>query len=111
MLRCRASLCLQLQLVCRAIFENRNENRMTDQSLNNRIKTLLCTTVAPEIDIQAVGDDDRLIEDLNLDSLQLLGLISELEREFNFMLDDEDLDLNTFNSIATVADFVARKLS
>ena len=46
-----------------------------------------------------IGDDARLIEDLNFDSLQILGLITELEQEFDIMLDDDDLDLETLDRV------------
>lgn len=81
------------------------------EEMRNRIRSLLCSRVAPEVDADRVGDDDHLIEDLNLDSLQLLTLIGELENEFQFELDDEDLDLQSFSSVATVAQFVTTKLA
>ena len=84
---------------------------MDNSELRNRIRSLICDNVAPEIDYAEVSDDAGLISDLNLDSLQILGLITELEREFEFTLDDEDLDLQALASVSTVAGFVEKKLA
>ncbi|MCH9693219.1 MAG: acyl carrier protein [Gammaproteobacteria bacterium] len=83
---------------------------MDSDSLIYRIKRLICEKVAPEIELESIGNDDMLIEDLNFDSLQILGLITEMEREFGFMLDDEDLDLEALVSVSSVSRFVAQKL-
>ena len=80
------------------------------QALTERIKLLLCENVAPELDVRDIGDDDGLIRDLSLDSLQLLSLISELEKAFDFVLEDEDLDIQSFENVTSVAQFVQKKL-
>ena len=84
---------------------------MSTDSLTNRIKRLLCENVAMELDYDEIGNGDALIEDLNLDSLQILTLITELESEFNFVLEDEDLDLRSFASIDAVAGLIETKLA
>ena len=57
---------------------------------------------AAGVDPAAVGLDDRF-EDLGLDSLDALGMISNLEDEFEVEVPDEDLrELETVRDAVTV---------
>ena len=63
------------------------------------------------VSVDDIGDDASLISDLNLDSIQMLSLITGLESEFNIMLDEEDLDLENLSSVNKLAEFVQKKLA
>ena len=47
--------------------------------------------------------ENRLIEDLGMDSLSLLSLMVEIEQTFGFEFDDEDLAME---GVETVDDFI-----
>lgn len=49
-----------------------------------------------------VTDDLRLVEDLNLDSLEMIELTGSLEYEFDIEVDDVD-----FEELQTVGDLIA----
>jgi acyl carrier protein len=59
------------------------------------------TSIAPDIDPEAVGDDDHLQEDMDLDSMDFLNLVSALHRRFGVSVPEAD-----YPQIATPADAV-----
>lgn len=83
---------------------------MTTLTFQERIKTLICNDVLVGVSVDEINDETKLIEDLHLDSIQMIGLITGLEGEFDIVLDDEDLDLEYFTTINSLADFVRTKL-
>lgn len=60
----------------------------------------------PPIDVTAIDDDTSLLNDLMLDSLQLLDLVVAMEREFGFRADTSQLNLDMFDRLSSVVDFV-----
>ena len=46
-----------------------------------------------------------------LDSMAVVTLIGSLEERFGIAVDDDDIDGETFASVGSLADFVARKLA
>jgi acyl carrier protein len=60
------------------------------------------TRVAPDIDAETVGDDDHIQEDLELDSMDVLNLVSALHERFGVDIPESD-----YPQIATPALAVA----
>lgn len=58
--------------------------------------------VAPEIDTDTVGDDDHLQDDLDLDSMDILNLVSALHARLGIDIPESD-----YRRIATPAMAVA----
>lgn len=46
-----------------------------------------------------------------LDSMAVVSLITTLEERFGFTVDDDEIDGSVFASLATLIDFVRRKLA
>lgn len=46
-----------------------------------------------------------------LDSMAVVTLITTLEERFGIVVDDDDIDGDTFATVGTLADFVAGKLA
>ena len=84
---------------------------MTESAIQDKIKNMISNEVLVGVSIDEIGDDASLISDLNLDSIQMLALITGLETEFNFMLEEDDLDLENLSSVNRLAEFVAKKLA
>ena len=53
----------------------------------------------------------RLIDDVGLDSVGMLDLITAVEKQFNITISLEDLEIESLNRSGTFADLVARKLA
>ena len=84
---------------------------MTDATYQDKIKNMISNEVLVGVSVDEIGDDASLISDLNLDSIQMLALITGLETEFGFTLDEDDLDLENLSSVNRLADFVEKKLA
>ena len=56
-----------------------------------------------------VSDDEQLIENGVLTSLQTVELVMFLEDRFGITVEDEELDEETFASVRTIADLVTSK--
>lgn len=48
------------------------------------------TSVAPDIDPEALEDDEHLQDDLGLDSMDFLNLVSALHKRFNLPIPESD---------------------
>ena len=57
----------------------------------------------------ALKDDQSLIADEVIDSLGIFTLVSFLERRFGIELEPEDITLDNFDTVETIAGMVARK--
>lgn len=60
----------------------------------------------------AFGRDTPLLGAIpELDSMAVVGLITTLEERFGIVVDDDDIDGQTFASVGALSDFVAGKLT
>lgn len=56
-----------------------------------------------------VADDEKYFETASVSSMFGLQIISYIEQEFGLTVDDDDLVIENFDSIANLASFVQRK--
>ena len=78
--------------------------------LKNKIKELICRDVLVGVKMDEIADDAALVSDLHLDSIQMMELIAGLENEFSIVLEDEDLDMQVFSTVDSLAKLVDNKL-
>ena len=57
-----------------------------------------------------ITEETSLLSDMALDSLQILNLIVLLEDKFGFVCDEEELNLDLFNWMSELIDFIVRKV-
>lgn len=76
-------------------------------STESRVRALLVPLVPTADTVEATAS----LAKVGLDSLAALELTLGLEEEFGFFLDDDDLDLPNFETIAAIAAMVDRKLA
>lgn len=58
-----------------------------------------------------ISNEDSLLDDGLIDSMGTLEVVMYLEETFNILLEDEDLVMDNFASITTLAEFVEAKRS
>lgn len=76
---------------------------MTDHTkLQKEILSLFIESV--NLEVSSVHED--LIENGLLDSLKIVELLTELERRFRLRFSMDELELDSFRSIARITDFV-----
>ena len=59
--------------------------------------------------IETITPEDRLLEDGIIDSLSLLDLVTFIEKTYRVVVDDFDIDLETFGSVRSIAKYVSAK--
>ncbi len=72
---------------------------MTEQNTQQQIINLICNDITVGISADDVSNETSLIDDLQLDSIQIIELVTRLEGEFSFEIDDEDMDFQHFSTI------------
>jgi acyl carrier protein len=76
---------------------------------------LLAILTSPEftslqIDVSELTDDTSLLNDVALDSLQLLELVVAMERAFGFRANVKRLNIDIFDRFGRLVDFVEASL-
>ena len=65
-----------------------------------------------EISVEDIDDDAPLFkEGLGLDSIDALELVVAIEKNFNVIIEDEDVGKEAFGSIRILAEFLQREYS
>jgi acyl carrier protein len=64
---------------------------------------------AKKLNLEVSSVDTDLVETGLLDSLALIELLAQLEETFGVSVSTDDLELENFRSIASIAGFVARR--
>jgi len=80
---------------------------MTRQDVSNRVKQLLIDGLSLDITPANMPEDMLLLGDLpEFDSMAIVSIITEIEENFGFMAEDDELSAEVFESVATLVDFV-----
>jgi acyl carrier protein len=75
---------------------------MATEAVTDRVQRLFVET----LNLQAPSPETDLIEGGLLDSLALVELLFALEREFGVSIALDQLDIDTFRSVRTIAEFI-----
>ncbi len=80
-------------------------------SIEHRIKQVIIRTLSLEVDAEEIDDEDALFGGgLGLNSMATIEIIVGLEEEFGIEVPDEDLRVELFDSVQTMADYVRAEL-
>jgi acyl carrier protein len=86
---------------------------ISPERIEDAIKDILVDEL--EVDLRTYGANNSntplLGRGVGLDSIDALTLVTALEQRFDIEVSDEDLTVALFKSIATLAEYVARKAS
>lgn len=76
----------------------------------DEVKTILIDVLSLGEAGQRLQSDSPLLGSLpELDSMAVVSLVGALEDHFGILIDDDDLSASTFETLGSLADFVARK--
>ena len=81
---------------------------MADE-LRAQLKNMIVERLFLNVAAEEIGDDENLMDDYNIDSVNLFEIIVGLEDEFGLTLEEEDFDVETFSTVGNIAAFVERK--
>ncbi|HCA45972.1 MAG TPA: hypothetical protein DEP45_01075 [Armatimonadetes bacterium] len=84
---------------------------MSDQQLKQQIKEMIVERLFLDADPAEMGDDENLMENYGIDSVNLFEIVVGLEEQFEISFEDEDFSVDLFANVNSLADFVERKRS
>ena len=76
-------------------------------ALRQRVKEILRRDLKLGSDLQLDDDSPLFNSDADLDSLDMLLLVSSIEKEFGFRIPNEAVGETVFRSVATLSDFIS----
>jgi acyl carrier protein len=80
------------------------------QDTLERLKVVLVKTLGIQDRAHTLEESTELFGSLpELDSMAVVALTVNLEREFDFEIDDEDFNGEVFETVGTLAEFVEQK--
>lgn len=80
-----------------------------DQVLE-QLKRLIVEKINPALNLAEIDVDDSILEDgLGLDSIKVVELIVLIEKNFDFTFSEDELSMDAFASLRTLAGFVAER--
>jgi acyl carrier protein len=78
----------------------------------HRLKTLLSELADMGLSPESIGDEEVIFEEgLELDSSLGVELLLAMENEFGLAIDDADLRMDNFATVASLAALIGEKLS
>ncbi|MFB7226344.1 acyl carrier protein [Streptomyces fimicarius] len=79
---------------------------MDDNTIVAQVETALSEVL--EREVTGLTEDIRLFEDLHLDSTSVMEMLMELEDSMKIVIDPENLDMDDFQTIATLTGYLRR---
>jgi acyl carrier protein len=79
--------------------------------VETQVKEMIVERCFLSIDPQEIGDEDDLIDDVGLDSVQILEIVVGLEDVFGVSFEDADFDIENFRTVEAISDQVREKTS
>ncbi len=84
----------------------------SELSVERRIKMIIVETLDLEVDPDEIGSDDLLFGGgIGLNSMATIEIIVGIEKAFEIQVPDEDLRVELFDSVQTMADYVRSVIS
>ena len=82
---------------------------MSDERIEDQLKELIVERLFLKIEPGDIGDEDNLMEDHGIDSVQVLEIVVGLEEDYGVSFEDEDFDIEVFQTVKSIASFVREK--
>lgn len=81
-------------------------------SITHRVKEVIIRKLSLDVTPEEIGDEDPLFGGgMGLNSMATIEIVVGLEEEFEIQVPDEDLRVELFDSVKTMADYVSGAMS
>lgn len=84
---------------------------MSDEQLKQQIKEMIVERLFLDADPGGIADDENLMENYEIDSVNLFEIVVGLEEQFEISFEDEDFSVDLFATINNLAEYVEQKRS
>lgn len=83
---------------------------MKKQEIINKLKDLIVYELDINVKKEELSDDSPLLEGgIGLDSISIVNLIVLIEKNFNIRFQDEEITMDLFSDLNTLASFIESK--
>lgn len=82
---------------------------MADAQLKQEIKQMIVERLFLDADPAQMGDDENLMENYEIDSVNLFEIVVGMEEQFGISFEDDDFSVDLFATVDSLAEFVERK--
>lgn len=81
---------------------------MNKQQIRKEILDIITSKdyMSLQIDVKEIHDDTSLINDVALDSIQILELVAAMENRFKFSINTQELSIDIFDRFSDLIDYV-----
>lgn len=83
---------------------------MDQNDIEHTIKELMVERLFLKVSPEEIGDDEPLMDTYGLDSVNLFELVAGLEEVYGITFEDSDFELDLFENVRSIAEFVRAKL-
>ncbi len=80
-------------------------------TVDERLKTIILSTMRIGIDLEDIEEETDLINDLLFDSIQVLRLISRIEEEFAITIENEDSLVELVQNYGSLKGFIEKTVA
>ncbi len=80
-------------------------------TVDERLKTIILSTMRIGIDLEDIEEETDLINDLLFDSIQVLRLISSIEEEFAITIENEDSLVELVQNYGLLREFIEKTVA
>ena len=84
---------------------------MSDEQLKQQIKEMIVERLFLDADPDEMADDENLMENYEIDSVNLFEIVVGLEEQFGISFEDEDFSVDLFATVNNLAEYVDQKRS
>lgn len=79
------------------------------QDIHEQLKKMIVERLFLNVSPDDIEDDENLMDEYNIDSVNLFEIIVGLEDEFEITLEEDDFNVETFTTVNNIAVFVEQK--
>lgn len=72
----------------------------------DKIKNIIFEVKEGEIALEDIKNDSSIIDDIGMDSLQMINFILKIEEEFDITIDFDNFDFSNCDSVSIFCDFL-----
>ncbi len=85
----------------------KGNSEMSASKINSQIRKIVeeCLQIS---DI-SIGDEDNLVENLSINSIDAIGIFLMIEDKFQIQIEDDDLGVELISSIQNLANYIEKK--
>ncbi|MFK5894034.1 MAG: phosphopantetheine-binding protein [Pseudomonadota bacterium] len=82
------------------------------QEIVNQLKLIVANELDVNIKLEEIDDNVSLFEEgIGLDSVAIMEFIALIETNFNIQFSDDELNLEPFKDLKTLAEFISSRLA